>query len=276
MLALVAIAVLTSCAELPTPPIPGASEAAPSLDVSASAITAGASLSQEYSWAQGLAPTSMGSTYQRACFLVYIGGTFDAATDSVQVYKSGATWYLGGTAQYQQQGVRAKARCYSGVNPSATEWRAAPNTTVTMYGPPSVCGLTGVRGHFGTWADMVHIGLSAGTYPNWWLYTNVSNVGPGVRYIAARARCLSPITYFTKTGYAWNGPLGQVPPPTKLWSTIGDAFCYLTHIAGTFSGSELLWVYPSANSWWLAGSSQQQSIYGGAHCIRRYGFGVVP
>src|SRR5688500_8883609 len=80
--ALLVAACLTACVELPTTPAPSAREFDPSFEVSA--ITAGASLSQEYSWSQGLAPTSMGSTYQRSCFLVFIGGTWDESADSVQ------------------------------------------------------------------------------------------------------------------------------------------------------------------------------------------------
>ena len=268
LVAVVALVLVTACDDGMTAP------AAESDGLKASFAATAAPVSQEYSWSQGLPPTAMGSTYQRACFIVFIGGKFETEGDSVRIYKSGTTWYLGGTAAYQADGVRVKARCYPNVTVGAYEYDVSPNGLVGMEAPPYVCGLTGINGHFGRVGDYVAISLRHSSSTRWWLNAVAYSLNPGERHVSARARCISPFTYYSQTAYVWNGLQPPLPPPTQMWSTIGESFCYLTLIEGSLNGGKFLWVYPSGNQWWLAGNQYQAGARGGAHCLKRYGWGT--
>jgi hypothetical protein len=276
--ALALTAIIAGCTDAPTAP-PAADGPHATLDGALPSPLLGASVSQEYSWYEGIAPIAMGSTTSRICVLVFVRGTFDGAGDGVRIYQLGATWYLHGASQ--QRDVSAKARCYSNVTLGAHEYGAVapyagrPSMSTTMLGPPYVCGLTAVRGHFEASGDGVEIYLSGtGVTPVWKLRASVDPFATAPS-VSAKARCFSSPSH-SDPAVDWQGSQGYSPPPTKLWSTIGDSFCFLSGMLGPFQGTEWLWVYPSGTSWWLAGRSEQGQTRGKARCIRRYGWGPAP
>lgn len=62
-----------------------------------------------YSWSQGAHSVYMGSQSSRACFLTRVTGRFEGGGESVRVFLSGSSWYLGGNSR--QRGVGGSARC---------------------------------------------------------------------------------------------------------------------------------------------------------------------
>ena len=87
--------------------------------------------------------------------------------------------------------------------------------------------------------------------------------------MVARARCFLMSTQNT-SAFVWAGSGTSYPPATKLWSMIGDSFCYLTGLEGRFQSSTYMRVYPTTTAWYLVGGPSQPGTIGKAHCARRF------
>ena len=74
-------------------------------------LGSGMGWSGAYTWSAGQAATDLGSSSNRACYLVEVAGKFDNVADTVRTRISGGHWWLdGGT-----NSGSAVARCVSGV-----------------------------------------------------------------------------------------------------------------------------------------------------------------
>lgn len=207
------------------------------------------------SWAAGALATPLGSTSNRVCFLIRIQGTFNSGADSVHVFTSGGSWYIGGSGA----GTGASAGCADRLSTTSisgeyswTAGQALPTNLGSTTG--RVCYLTRVGGAFNSGADWVYVYPSGGS---WFLFGN-SQSGGGY----ARARCISESSY--NGGYAWGQSQGY---PTHMGATSGRS-CALTRMAGQFdSWSEMIRIYSNSGSWYLSGASAHTGVGTRAYCF---------
>ncbi len=205
-------------------------------------------------WTAPAPASPLGSTTGRVCFLTRIQGRFDSAADSVRVFTSGGSWYVGGSG-----GTSARAGCARlpagdtfGVE---VEWKAGqrlPTNLGTTTG--RVCFLSRVGGAFNSAADWVRVYPSGGS---WFLFGG-SQSGTGY----ATARCVSvPASGGER---AWSQTQGF---PTHLGATSGRS-CALSSMTGGFdSMSESISIVSDTGAWYLRGSSAHWGVGGRAQCF---------
>ncbi len=206
------------------------------------------------SWTYGALATPLGSTSNRVCFFTRIQGTFNSGADSVHVFSSGGSWYVGGSGS-----TSASAGCADRASTTSISgeyaWNAGQSLPTNLGSTAGrVCFLTRVGGAFNSGADWVHVYVSGGS---WFLFGS-SQAGNGY----ARARCITESSY--NGGYAWSQSQTY---PTHMGATSGRS-CALTRMAGQFdSGSEVIRIYSNVGSWYLTGASAHTGVGARAYCF---------
>jgi len=206
-------------------------------------------------WRDGNPATPLGSTSDRVCFLTRIQGVFDSGYDSVHVFASGGSWYIGGSGLMKGATAGCAVRSSSTSISGEYAWTAGQQLP-TNLGPTTgrVCFLTRVSGSFNSSADWVNVYQSGSS---WFLFGD-SLAGDG----RARARCITESTY--NGPYTWNQSMTY---PTHMGTTSGRV-CALTRMAGRFdSWSEVIRIYPDVGSWYLTGASAHSGVGARAHCF---------
>jgi hypothetical protein len=211
-----------------------------------------------FEWQQGWAAVPMGSTSDRFCFLTAVQGRFKGGGESVQVYISGGSWWLGGSSQ--QEAVAARALCiprnHRGQTLSVSkEYRWSQGAYATHMGSDSdrVCFLMYVTGRFEGGGEQVEAYRSGGS---WWLGGTSYQKG-----VQAGARCVN--TRYREGPYYWTQ--GQAP---VLMSNANQWMCGLTKVAGRFNGGgERVNAFVSGSWRYLGGSSHQKGVSSAAYCL---------
>jgi hypothetical protein len=198
---------------------------------------------QRFSWTSRLAPTAMGPTNGRACFLTRVGGKFDAAADSVQIVAQGGQWVLTGTAAAGGF-VEARAACVAAqdVTPEVT-WQAGQAAVMMESASTHACFLTRASGAFQGGAEAVSLTLGGGVFR---LTGNAMQTSLG-----AAARCMP----MTSVQFA-------TPSPVLLDAQRTGA-CYLSFLCGDFGGEG-----DFMETEWNGSRWQTQRQVGGARSLR--------
>lgn len=218
----------------------------------------------EFHWTQGSSPVPMGASSDRMCFLTGVQGKFEGDGESVQVYISRGSWYLGGTSK--QHGVAAYANCvplnWAGRSLSYSEeysWSQG-KPAVSMGGHPGRgCFLTRMTGKFMGRGERVSTYVDGNV---WWLggTSRQNSVG-------ASARCLVNAT--TLGWFLWYQGLRE---PTWMRAPVApstDYACGLTEVTGKFRGAgEYVRAFEAGESWYLGGASKQIDVAAEALCVR--------
>jgi hypothetical protein len=222
------------------------------------------SASQEYYWSQyssGAVP--LGPKWDRVCFLTGVQGRFEGGGESVHVFISGDSWYLGGNSW--QTGVAGRARCIpvGGENWYSQEFSWRQGQAPVHLGPASngrTCFLTRMTGRFYGGGEVVHTYISG---DSWYLGGSSAQIEVG-----ASARCVVT-TNGTGGEVFWDQTMAG---PTYA----GDYFnraCFLTLVSGKFGGGTEsvrisdTFYSPYQTYWYLGGSSAQFHVNARARCI---------
>ncbi|QDE91485.1 hypothetical protein BHS06_22295 [Myxococcus xanthus] len=209
-----------------------------------------------YTWSQGNIATPMGTTVNRTCYLMRVGGDFEGGGERVDIFQTGSSWYLGGNSS--QTGINGAAGCIN-VADTGTEYTWTQSSSYPTYLGSStnrVCYLTGVAGKFHGGGEWVHVYETAGS---WYMTGNSSQSG-----VRARARCINLGANNTfSPEYTWS----QGNSATALGGTAGRS-CALTFVRGKFEGGgEHVRTYQAGGSWYLGGASGQVSVAARARCF---------
>lgn len=207
------------------------------------------------SWTAGSPATPLGSTSNRVCFFTRIQGVFNNSSDSVHVFASGGSWYVGGTGSATAAAAGCADRASNTSISGEYSWTAGQSLPTNLGSTTDrVCFLTRVGGAFNSGSDWVYVYRSGAS---WFLFGD-SQTGTGY----ARARCITESSY--NTGYSWNQ---SQPYPTHMGATSGRS-CALSRMAGQFdSWSEMIRIYSSVGSWYLTGTSAHTGVSAKANCF---------
>lgn len=127
----------------------------------------GADITSESVWSQGQGEVNLGSTANRACFLMGVQGKFEGGGEAVWVRKSGGNYLLGG--QSQQAGVGARARCLRNRITFTNDWTWNQSQGATTMVQAFVendgwaCGLTRMTGRFHGGGERIYIDWTGST-----------------------------------------------------------------------------------------------------------------
>lgn len=122
-------------------------------------------VSAEYSWSQGSNPVYMGSTAgYRVCFLTRVTGDFEGGGERVEAYRSGGSWWLGGSSG--QAGVAASARCVNSSFPivGPTPWSKPMDPQIMANADYYACGLTRVTGRLEGGGERLYTFISGNSW----------------------------------------------------------------------------------------------------------------
>jgi hypothetical protein len=200
------------------------------------------------SWAAPATATPLGSASDRVCFLTRIQGVFDSGADSVHMFGSGGSWYIGGTGPAKGASAGCAARLSTTAYSGEYVWTEGQQLP-TNLGPTAgrVCFLTRVGGGFNAPTDWVRVYASGSS---WFLFGDTQAGGA-----SARARCVSVSSYSGE--YSWSQ---NQTYPTHMGTTSGRS-CALTYMAGQFNtGSEVIRLYSSVGSWYLTGGASNAGM----------------
>ena len=205
-------------------------------------------------WTAPAPASPLGSTAGRVCFLIRIQGRFDSAVDSVHVFTSGGSWYVGGSGATSARAGCAKLPAGESFG-SERHWNAGQRYPTELGSTTGrVCFLSRVGGAFNSAADWVRVYPSGGS---WFLFGD-SQSGTGY----ARARCVSVPASGGDRG--WGQTQGF---PTHLGTT-SNRSCALAYMTGRFdSMSESINIFSDTGSWYLSGTSAQSWVGGRAQCF---------
>jgi hypothetical protein len=145
-------------------------------------LPAGTTVSSEFEWtADRELPVNLGTATGRVCYLTYVSGDFDSASDWVRIYPSGGSWFLFGSSN--KASGRARARCIPVSSYSGEYIWSSSQSYDTYMGTTSgrVCALTYMGGSFESLNDVIDIYATASSW-----YLGGGNTSTGVQ---ARARC---------------------------------------------------------------------------------------
>ncbi len=126
----------------------GTNEGRPAAGARCLNLTGSMGWSGAYSWSAGQAPTDLGSSSSRACYLVEVSGRFDETTDTVRTRISNGHWWLDGLTD----SGAAVARCVSSVSLfGSTQTVVNEGETLELFvnsaaNGPRACFLTQVGG----------------------------------------------------------------------------------------------------------------------------------
>jgi hypothetical protein len=135
----------------------------------------------EYFWSQGNYATHMGSDTNRVCFLTYVAGEFEGGGEQVEAYRSGGSWWLGGSGY--QTGVWAGARCVNtNYRNGPYYWSQGQSSVLMSDANWWTCGLDRMAGRFEGGGERVSAFVSG----SWW-YLGGSSYQSGV---STAAYCL--------------------------------------------------------------------------------------
>jgi hypothetical protein len=213
--------------------------------------------SPEFSWDQTkFLPTDMGTIRGRICLLTRMSGHFEGGGEFVEIVPSGGHWWLQGGSQ--QVGVSARARCLQ-VSSYGGEYVVTVISGQGIAGldpAPALCGFTRVSGKFKTlYLDGDAVSIVPAPGGSQLIVSSSSG-----EWLSASARCFTGAKSTARV--TWSDAL-----PVPLPIIGGNAFCFLTEIAGHFEGGgEYLEVIPSNNFWWINGGTLQGGLEGQALC----------
>lgn len=147
-----------------------------------------------YSWNPGDPVVDMGSTTNRACFLIQINGTFNDSNDKVRTWVSGTKWMLDGPSGTSSGGW---ARCVSSLTEitsafSVSEGDEISMVTNTSSSGPYACFLTQVNGiMMGSTSGGLHGGAEIRTIPQvgWPFNYSFHSLG-SLTTAGGKARCI--------------------------------------------------------------------------------------
>jgi hypothetical protein len=194
-----------------------------------------------YRWDAGGKPISMLSVDENICALKKVAGRFDGKDDWVEVASIDGVWTLRGSAAHA--GIMAEAHCVSKANfqftpqmaygGQASVWATSPNqyrVTLTQNSA-SKCWLMGIGGDLSTSGASVDFDMFTPPVLDLF-FVQFEHERP----LFGAAQCLN-VTPAPKLTYAlWDGGAPGGSQPIPLPGT-AEAFCYLTHVQGKFTGT---------------------------------------
>jgi len=230
-----------------------------------SCVTPGLTV-QRFSWTSRQAPTMMGTTQGRACFLTRVGGQFDTAVDSVQIVTQGGQWVLTGAADPVAANafVEARAACVAAPSVTAEVSVLPADDGVNLQSTTThACFLTRVAGNFQGGAENVQLSIAGG----FWRLGSGAESAAGVQ-VSARCMPVQPVS--ENFLMAFSGPSPLVLDPEL------SGVCYLTRVSGELNAEgDLVETEWNGANWELrraAGSTLQAA----AACFGRNGGAGVP
>jgi hypothetical protein len=243
------------------------------------AVDSGQGLSaytNEFTWERGRRSTRMLRSNDSVCFLTGIHGKFRSMSDMVKVSNVRGNWYVTGTSKQPEVGATARCFKYDSAKVIQTQFNESARLQDLDLGAHRFCALSRVSGHFQSDQDVVRVYLASNGH--WFLQTSAASSG-----VNGGALCLddAPATplHAGRTTDVQGGDLqvlaeNLIPHETKPTEPLKGPACFLTRMAGNFSGAGAnvqTFVAASANGTWnyyLRATGSEPGVASSGACLR--------
>jgi len=230
----------------------------------------------EFSWERGRRSKRMLRSDGSVCFLTGIHGKFRSMFDMVKVSNVRGHWYVTGTSNQPEVGATARCFKYDSAKVIQTQFNESSRQADLDLGAHRFCGLSRVSGNFESEQDVVKVYLASNGH--WFLQTTASSSG-----VNGGALCIDddPATPLhagrladVEAGDTQVVAENLVPHETKQTEPLKGPACFLTRMAGKFSGAGgnvQTFVMASANGTWnyyLRATGSEPGVAASGACLR--------
>lgn len=230
----------------------------------------------EYSWERGRRSTRMLRSTDSVCFLTGIHGKFRSMSDMVKVSNVRGNWYVTGISNQPEVGATARCFKYDAAKVVQTQFNESARQKDLDLGVHRFCALSRVSGNFQSDQDVVKVYLAGNGH--YFLQTAATSSG-----VNGGAVCLDddPATPLqaSRTADATAGNIevlaeNLIPRETKPTEPLKGPACFLTRMAGNFSGAGgnvQTFVAASATGSWnyyLRATGSETGVASSGACLR--------
>ena len=230
----------------------------------------------EYGWERGRRSTRMLRSSDSVCFLTGVHGKFRSVLDMVKVSNVRGNWYVTGRSNQAEVGATARCFKYESAKVVQTQFNESAREADLDLGAHRFCGLSRVAGNFESDRDVVKVYLASNGH--WFLQTAATSSGVNGGAICLDDDPATPL-HASRVADVEAGDTqviaeNLIPHETKPTEPLKGPACFLTRMAGKFSGAGgnvQTFVAASANGTWnyyLRATGSEPGVASSGTCLR--------